>query len=217
ALLVGNPAFHRSALTQDLKPLPHAAEEVSSIRPLYPGAVVFLGREATADRFFALAGTSAVVHFAGHAVTNPRFPFRSFLLFAPSESHSGELFAEELLSRLQLRKTRLVVLGACDTAGGHPIGPEGLAALVRPLSTAGAPAVVGSLWKVNDQMTKELLVGFHRHFVAGEDAASALRNAQLDFLNKGKGYGAAISWAPFQVIGYASAPFPPDHQRRDTP
>lgn len=216
-LLVGNPAFRESELTKDLEPLFHAAEEVRSIHPLYPAAVVLVGREATADRFFELAGASAVVHFAGHAVANPRFPFRSFFPFAPSRSHSGEVYAEELLSRLQLRKTRLVVLAACDTAGGHPVGPEGLAALVRPLITAGAPAVMGSLWKVNDQMTKGLLVEFHRHYAAGDDAASALRNAQLDLLKQGGAEGAAISWASFQVIGYASAPFPPDDQRRDVP
>lgn len=216
-LLVGNPAFRTSVLTKDLAPLAHAAEEVQSIQPFYPGAVVLTGREATADRFFELAGKSAVVHFAGHAVANPRFPFRSFFPFAPSPGDAGEVYAEELLSRLELRKTRLVVLAACDTAGGHPVGPEGLAALVRPLITAGAPAVMGSLWKVNDPFTKELQVEFHRHYAAGEDAARALRNAQLDFLKRGGGYGAAISWAPFQVIGYASPPFPANHARRDEP
>ena len=202
-LLVGDPAFRPSPLTRHVKRLPSAGEEVRRIQRFYPGAVVLMGEEATAGRFIELAGKSDIVHFAGHSFANPRFPHRSFLLLAPSQDRPGELYAEELAGRLKLQRTRLVIFSACSSAGGHPIGPEGLAALVRPVIAAGAPAVVGSLWKVENQATEELLVRFHQSYAGGEDAAQALRHAQLS-LRKGP----VLAWSPFQVIGHAGPPSP---------
>jgi len=212
ALLMGDPAFDpASDLTRELPRLDRAAAEVEKIRRFYPNAVVLTGGNATPDRFIALSAESTVVHFAGHAVANPQSPYRSRLLFSPSAGRSGALSAEEMLSELQLRKTRLFVLSACSSAGGHPIGPEGLAALVRPLMASGVPAVVGSLWNVGDDTTEELLVELHRHYTAGEDAANALRQAQLSLLRReSPGLRSALSWAPFQVIGYASSPSAPN-------
>ena len=139
-------------------------------------AQVLDGPNATVGRFLAAAKASTVVHFAGHALVNPRTPFQSLLLLAPSPGDSGALTAERLLLELAQAQAqaRLFVLGACGSAGGHSIGPSGLSALVRPLVAAGVPAVVGSLWNVGDDVTKSLLVRFHRHYVAGADAARAL-------------------------------------------
>jgi CHAT domain-containing protein len=162
---------------------------------------------ATVSVFLEAARQSTVVHFAGHAVSDPELPFRSSLLLAPTAGRTGTLHAEELVAELEAPTTRLVVLAACSSAGGAPIGPEGLSALVRPFFAAGVPGVVGSLWNVGDETTKELLVEFHRHFMAGEDAASALRSAQLALLKQqGSALQTAYAWAPFQVIGYASSP-----------
>src|SRR5205085_7297285 len=102
-------------------------------------------------------------------------------------------------------RTRLVVLSACSSAGGSFVGPQGLAPLVRPFIGANVPAVVGSLWDVNDASTKQLLVFFHCHYRHGDDVAVALRNAQLEMLRKDD---SVMAWAAFQVVGYATSPFP---------
>lgn len=209
-LLVGDPAFDPALdIARGMERLESARQEVERIGRLYrPMARPLTGREATAGRFFSLAGASTVVHIAGHAIVNPRIPSRSFLLLSPSGGHSGAVSAEELVTSLRFPKTRLFVLSACSSAGGQPPGSEGLAALVRPLLAAGVPAVVGSLWDVPDATTEELLVNFHRRYSAGEDAAGALRGAQLDLLHKGGGgLSSALAWAPFEVIGYAGSPF----------
>src|SRR5262249_17332432 len=120
----------------------------------------------------------------------------------------------ELLTRLHADKTRLFVLSACSSAGGLPVGPEGVAPLIRPLIAAGVPAVVGSLWTVGDSTSEGRLVAFHRHFREGSDSAAALRLAQLDLLqNKNPGLRSVLTWAPFQVIGYASSPFQSTHDK----
>jgi CHAT domain-containing protein len=154
-----------------------------------------------------------LVHFAGHAVVNPITPSASYLLMARSPEHSGVLTAGELLTRLQLDRTRLVVLSACSSAGGGGVGSEGVAPLVRPILTAGVPAVIGSLWSVNDATTEKLLVSFHQHYRQHKDAAVALREAQVAFVNSSnRNLSSGFAWAPFQVIGHASSPLAPTPQ-----
>ncbi len=214
ALLVGNPSFGRQwTFAHGLEPLRYADEEVKEIRALYaPHAEVLTGSNATTQRFLALAKGKSVVHFAGHALVFPSDPEKSLLLLAPSDAHSGALEAQELLTHLKLDQTRLVVLSACSSAGGFPVGPEGVAPLVRPLIAAGVPAVLGTLWDVNDATAKQLSVSFHRHYEQGHDAAEALQLAQLDLLRT-RGSQYAVAWASFQVIGHASSPFESTQKR----
>lgn len=221
-LLVGDPAFDtRSALTRGLGRLPNARLEVEQIEQLYPpGVRILVEKEATVPRFLALARESSIIHLAAHSVANPQAPFRSLIVLAPTREHPGLLDAKALLTELRLDKTGLVVLAACRSAGGHAVGPEGLSALVRPFLTAGAPAVVGSLWEVGDDRTKGLLVRFHHYYREGFDAAVALQLAQLDLINdKSLGLRSVLAWAPFQVIGHATSPFSPspEGKRRSTP
>lgn len=216
-LLVGDPAFDEQLdLARGLKRLPHARAEVEQIAGLVaPYAVMRTGAEATIADFLALARDQSIVHFAGHTVVNPYEPWHSVLLLAPSKNDSGAIDAKGLLQQLKLDRTRLVVLSACSSAGGLPVGPEGVAPLVRPLITAGVPAVVGSLWDVEDATAETLSVSFYRHYGrGGADAAEALRRAQLDLLASGnRGLQAVLAWAPFQVIGHASSPFEPTQIR----
>jgi CHAT domain-containing protein len=201
ALLIGNPAFDpKSPLAEGLGPLPFAQNEVEEIRRNYPHPEVLIGDAATPEQFFRLAGRSAIVHIAAHGVVNGSAPSQSYLLF------HGVLTAERLLNELHTNKTRLVVLGACSSAGGLPVGAEGIAPLVRPIVAANVPGVVGALWDIDDATAAALLVSFHRHYRRGKDAAAALRDAQLDMLRGDLKSGRF--WAPFQVIGYASSPFP---------
>jgi CHAT domain-containing protein len=127
---------------------------------------------------------------------------------APGKGNNGLLYAEELLNTLRLDKARLVVLGACSSAGGVPVGPEGLAPLVRPIVGAGVPAVVGTLWTINDSPSRRVLLDFHHHFRNGQDAARAMQLAQVGLLEEGNVAIPVMAWAPFQVIGQASSPFP---------
>ena len=198
ALLIGNPSA--------VRPLRGAEAEVKQLEPIYaPHAIVRIGSQATIDDFLKQAADNAIVHVAAHAIVDPETPSRSSLLFA-----SGELDAAQLLARLNPGRTRLVVLAACSSARGLPIGPEGVGPLVRPLIAKGVPAVIGSLWDVNDATAEPLLVSFHQHYRKGSDAAEAMQLAQLDLLrNPNSGLQSVLAWAPFQVIGHGSSPFAP--------
>jgi CHAT domain-containing protein len=220
-LLLGDPAFDSQlALAQGLKPLPRAKRECERISVLYPHSRSLLEHDATIPRFLELAKSSAIIHIAAHTVINAGAPYTSFILFAPSLNEAGPLEAQALVSRLRLDRTRLVVLSTCSSAGGLPIGAEGVAPFVRPLIGAGVPAVVGTLWNVEDATAEEVLVSFHRHYREGSDAAVALQRAQVDLLmNKSNNAGlrSVLAWAPFQVIGHASSPFEAAPQQKEKP
>jgi CHAT domain-containing protein len=215
-LLIGDPAFNdKLDLARGFRPLPRARSECERIYALYaPHAQMQLESEATIPRFLALARGSSIVHIAAHGIVNAQTPSRSFILLAPSPNEPGPLDAQALVTRLHLDHTRLVVLSTCSSAGGLPVGAEGVAPLVRPLIGAGVPAVIGSLWDVDDATAEELLVSFHRRYREGNDAAIALQFAQLDLLKNKK---PVFAWASFQVIGHGSSPFAPAPQHKEKP
>lgn len=220
-LLVGDPAFNdKLAFAQGLQPLPHARRECEKIHDLYgQRAQMLLESDATIPRFLERARTSSILHVAAHSIVNAQAPQRSYILLAPAPGEPGPLEAQALLTRLPLDRTRLVILSTCSSAGGLPIGAEGVAPFVRPLIGAGVPAVIGTLWNVDDATAEDLLVSFHRHYREGNDAAVALQHAQIDLLmnkNNQSGLGSVLAWAPFQVIGHGSSPFEisPPHKEK---
>lgn len=204
ALLIGDPSFDdRLPFAEGLKRLPGARHEVETLAGVYERANVLTGDSATIPAFLASAPKSDVIELAAHALVSRQ---HSLLLLTPSRSDSGVIDSATKLPHLD--KTHLVVLSACSSAGGLPVGPEGIAQLVRPFIAAGVPGVVGTMWNVRDATVEELLVSFHRHYRQGSDAAEALRAAQVELLSrKNPGLRSVLAWAPFQVIGHASSPF----------
>lgn len=203
ALLVGDPAFAETAQTSTFPRLEAARQEVVAIAAEYANHQMLTNENATIEAFVTGSRSKTVIHYAGHAIVNPGRPTQSFLLLAPDGVNDGALYAKTLLERLNLNQTKLVVLAACSTATGTPVGAEGVGPLVRPLLAQGVPAVVGSLWPVSDDTAMGVFVSFHSSLKNGEDAASALRTAQLVSLQK----DSVFTWAPYQVIGYTQSPF----------
>jgi CHAT domain-containing protein len=91
---------------------------------------------------------------------------------------SGLLSAREILS-MDLRRTELVVLSACDTGLGAIVPGRTVAGLPRAFIVAGADSVVMSLWKVPDASTSALMKCFYRELSKGVSTADALRVAKL--------------------------------------
>ena len=89
------------------------------------------------------------------------------------------LLAAEEVSAIDLRRTELTVLSACETALGDIDVGQGVLGLRRAFVLAGTRSLVTTLWKVPDVNTGELMDTFYRNLLDGMTRAAALRNAQL--------------------------------------
>ena len=198
ALVVAAVEFDRQSFPH-LPALRAAEAEARLVAAEYPRSQLLVGREATRTRFLGLAsGGPQVIHFAGHSVVNPEFPEFSMLLLAGNGGNgsSGAVYSHEVHG-MKLGATRLVVLAACSTAAGRISASEGATSLARPFLSAGVPAVLASLWDIDDPAAAHLLTRFHRRLRAGDDPAAALRTVQLSLL----GEASLGEWAAFQLIG----------------
>jgi CHAT domain-containing protein/tetratricopeptide (TPR) repeat protein len=101
---------------------------------------------------------------------------------------------------LDLRGTKLVVLSACETGLGDAVSGSGMLGLRRSLALAGAESNVLSLWKVNEDATRNLMVWYYRRLMSGEGRGAALRRVKLQMLRE-KEYSHPYFWAAFVASG----------------
>nr|WP_286177635.1 CHAT domain-containing protein [Rhodopirellula sp. JC639] len=127
----------------------------------------------------------------------------------------GLLTGEEMCD-LDLRGVELVVLSACETGLGEINDNEGAFGMQRALFQAGVRATIGSLWKVSDDATSQLMTEIYRRMARDRlGVADALRQAQLSLLDVGlldderpRDYSAPFFWAAFTVAGDPDAKLP---------
>ena len=159
----------------------------------------------------APTATRAVGHFGavGDAGPSQRPPdplLRSGLVLARSSasaapsapSHEDSFVTALELAGLNLWGTQLVVLSACDTGRGDIQLGQGVYGLRRALGIAGAETLVTSLWKVNDEVTHQLMEAYYRNLMAGQGRTAALRQAMRALRHR---HPHPHFWAPFLAIG----------------
>jgi CHAT domain-containing protein len=107
------------------------------------------------------------------------------------EQDDGVLTALEV-AQLDLSGVELAVLSACETGLGEVAGGEGLLGLQRAFQVAGARSVVASLWKVDDDASRQLMVRLYENLWRTKQPLGkleALRQAQLAMLREGRKRG----------------------------
>ena len=198
-LAVGNPTFDRRVF--HLPNLPAADEEASRIASLYGDQKPLIGRDATDGALKRMAPDVDVLHFAGHAIVGRDAPELSHLVLASDGHSNGAVFSAEI-AQWRLPRTRLVVLSGCNTADGKLSATEGASSLARAFFAAGVPAVVSSLWAIEDEATADFFIAFHRRLVQGDPPSVALRETQIKWLGDGPTSAHPVrSWAAFQLFG----------------
>ena len=106
------------------------------------------------------------------------------------------------LAGLDLSRLQLVVLSACQTLRARDGRAGGFAGFAEALLSAGAGGVVGSLWRVDDASTRELMVEFHRARRQHGDAARALQAVQVRWIRSADArHRAPAAWAAFRYAG----------------
>ena len=110
---------------------------------------------------------------------------------------NGILTAIEV-SQLNLKKTKLVVLSACETGLGKIEGAEGTFGLKRGFKLAGVEQLIVSLWPVPDKETTELMTLFYTNLIETNLPISAFERAQKVMRNKYP--EEPIKWAGFVLV-----------------
>ena len=96
---------------------------------------------------------------------------------------NGILTALEV-SQLNLKKTKLVVLSACETGLGKIEGSEGTFGLKRGFKLAGVEQIIVSLWSVPDKETMELMTLFYTDLTKTLNPVISFSKAQKEMRNK---------------------------------
>lgn len=200
AAIFTNPDLSQSAYT-GLAPLAGAASEASKIARHYTTVTAFTGGEATVERFLETAPMRQVVHFGGHAAPDRDDETHPVLLFTPSPSDPGAL-THRTIARHDFTSTRLVVLAACGTMTGPEAAMEGVPSLARAFLVAGVPAVIGTLWNIDDRSAAPLVSRIHAHVARGTSPAAALRAAQIEAIqSRDRNTSHPRHWAAFSLMG----------------
>jgi CHAT domain-containing protein/tetratricopeptide (TPR) repeat protein len=203
ALLVADPALD-TRLYPGLVRLDAARAEVVAIGAGYPDPEVLADTAVRRPRVEAALGRAEVVHFAGHALFDDERPERSSLLLASSGGGRGaDRLAATDMEGMDLRHVRLFVLSACQTLRSHSGRSGGFAGFAAALLGAGAGGVAGSLWRVDDDLTRPLMIEFHGAYRTSGNGPDALRAAQLAMLRSGDpALASPAAWAGFRYAGH---------------
>ncbi len=185
---------------KDAAVLPEAEREANEIGKLYAPSNIFVKNAATESRVKAEAATAKILHLAVHGEINQTNPFESSLLFTPEKEDDGRLTVSEIL-QMNLPES-LVVLSSCDTSNGQVINGEGLLSLSWAFLAAGGQSVVAAQWAVEEKTTADLMLDFHRDLnkIGIEEAANALRAAQIEALKRPAPFNHPFYWSAFVAV-----------------
>ncbi|WCL80579.1 CHAT domain-containing protein [Saprospira sp. CCB-QB6] len=185
-----------------LSPLTYNKREVERVRDIWGQGDIFMGQEATEDKFKALGEDYKIIHFATHGMANDQDPDFSLLAFTEiADSIENEFLYVSDIYNMQL-KADLVVLSACETALGELNEGEGSISLARSFSYAGAKSIFTTLWSVNDQATSALVENFYYNLKQGMPKDKALQKAKTMFLAAGNHETShPFLWSPYILIG----------------
>lgn len=114
--------------------------------------------------------------------------------------NDGILYAYEIAG-LNLGNVDMLVLSACQSGLGDIDVSEGVFGLQRSFKLAGVNSIMMSLWKVDDNATRILMIELYKNLYAHQTKREALVNAQmaLRMYENGK-YDHPKYWAAFVLL-----------------
>lgn len=183
-LVVANPA------TANMNVLTNAETEAAEVVRLYPHSRRLMRSDATVEAFRVYGPTADIIHMATHGVTKPRAGSGALVL-------TDGFLDSQTIASMDLPRTRAVVLAACDSARG-PARAEGTISAARGFLAAGVPAVIATLWQIDDGSAAQFFPRVHEDLARGVAAAAAVRRAQIESIRSGE---MPSLWAAVQCIG----------------
>lgn len=173
--------------------LDDAMQEGLQVAQRFRSALLFVGGAATGERLAAEAPGAAVLHFAGHGISNGGLGALA-VAGAPGWVTAGQI------ASLDLTRVRLVMLSSCSSGIGSETGPISADLLVRGFLDAGAARVIAASWPVDSTAAAVLSDRFYEQLLAGQLPAEALRRAVLA-LRSGPTTTHPAVWSAFRLYG----------------
>jgi CHAT domain-containing protein len=200
-------------------PLLGTSEEAATLAEIFPAARVVREDQAT-ESLVKRTANPLILHIATHgfflgdapAAQDEGSPawadatlLRAGLALAGANDRDGGDGEDGILTALEvsgldLRRTELVVLSACETGIGQVSNGRGVYGLRRALVLAGARAQLTTLWRVNDAATRDMMAEYYERLRRGEGRGQALREVQLGMLHT-KERSHPYFWAAFIPLG----------------
>ncbi|WP_264931097.1 CHAT domain-containing protein [Streptomyces sp. A012304] len=141
--------------TAGVSSLPGAGAEADFLAGLFPAARTLRGAEATHDAVVRELAGHPWLHFAGHGVNTHD---GTVLLLHDYEERP---FSTDDVLRLDLPDAELAFLSACETTQNSALLPDESTHFGAALAVAGYRDVVGTLWRVNDQVAVRATKSFY--------------------------------------------------------
>jgi CHAT domain-containing protein/tetratricopeptide (TPR) repeat protein len=182
ALLIGAPD----------EQTPRIVDEIRTLKSVFPEAIALVEENATSEALRDKSAGVDVVHCACHGQFRSDNPLFSALRLADGWFTVRDAYSLKL-------DDALVTLSACET-GANVVAPgDELIGLARGFFSAGARAILLSLWMVDDESTEQMMVDFYEETRRGNSLAASLRASQLKML---KERPHPFFWSPFVLVGH---------------
>lgn len=189
-----------TSVQHNLNPLPGAKDEVKGISR-YFRTNSFLDEFAQEYVFKEKAAESDILHLAMHTILNDSFPMFSKLVFSkPGKETSDDGFLNTYEIYNMKLNARLAVLSACETGTGMLQKGEGVMSMARAFIYAGCPAIVMTLWQVEDKSGVKIMDDFYYYLSKGKKKDVALRMAKLNHLESSD----PLTSHPHYWLGYVN-------------
>lgn len=184
--------------------LPGTNLEIDAIRGIVKKDNLFLKDEEASETEFKMNSPNyQILHLAVHGISDIESSLNSRLVFKNQKDdlNDGNLFLYELYN-IDLNRSKLAVLSACETGIGKEFKGEGVFSIARGFASAGCPSIIMSLWKVNDIVSAEIMVDFYTNLKKGKKINESLRNSKIEFITNSDPQKAHPgNWAAFVPLG----------------
>lgn len=177
----------------------------------------YSGIEASEENFKSTK-LGNIVHFATHGYYFNEYDHQLFFSIDTSKYINPYLLTGLLLTRsentlkndykyfengwltgleiqaLDFSNVNLIILSACETMIGKEINGRGVFGLSHSIKKAGGKNIISSLWKVDDNATKDLMTNFYENLYNNSDIRELLKSTILTLRKK---YPHPYYWGPF--------------------
>lgn len=173
---------------------PCVENEIRAVAAVVPDPDVRLGSDATSRALAEVGPLSRLIHVATHGTFRRDNPLFSSFRLADSYVSMYDLYQMRL-------PVRLLTLSGCGTGLNVVAAGDELLGLMRGVLSAGAEALVASLWNVHDRSTACFMGAFYGHLGDGSAPALALQKAMQESRRSNPH---PYYWAPFMLVGKAA-------------